>query len=395
MQLSPKNPLYTPVFFVSITPAPLGLVRRSRCLGLCVILLTSLSMHSAPANDGQNSGLLANQPHVGRAVETKQGFMVPYSQDIPGTEIEFEMIPVPGDPYRKIQPFWIGKFEVTLREYREYAAMYSVFKADRTRPDFTEPDRVDAVSAPTEVYNPQDRFAGAESLQCPAYSMTLFAAKQYTKWLSLLTDRPYRLPLESEWIKACKAGGTGYFWKDDQLRKLAFFNLETEGVQPVGSKAPNPLGIYDMQGNVSEWVITSFPTGRPGREERPPTKHSEVLPPVWIAKGGNFASRLEECLPAHRFTITEDEWDEEATFPNSVTWLGSYSDRTKIGFRVVRQLGELDKVEMSKFWDVANPSYDELIEFKLESGRGARGSVDKETFGKMKDASEKMQAWID
>lgn len=393
--MNPKNPLSLLVIVASITLAPPGLVRRSKWLGLCAFLLVSLSMHPTLANDGQNPGLVANKPQVGRAVETKQGFMVPYKQNIPGTEIQFEMIPVPANPYQKIQPFWIGKFEVTLREYREYAAMYSVFKADRTRADFTEPDWVDAVSAPTEVYNPQDRFAGAESLHCPAYSMTLFAAKQYTKWLSLLTDQPYRLPLESEWMEACKAGGTGYFWEDDQLRKVAFFGLETKGVQPVGSKAPNSLGIHDMHGNVSEWVITSFPTRRRGREEMPLTEHLEVLPPIWIAKGGNFASPLEECLPARRFAITDDEWDEEANFPKSVTWLGSYSDRTKIGFRVVRQLGELDKVRMSKFWDVADPLYGELIEIKLESGRGARGTVDKETLPKMKDASQKMQAWID
>jgi hypothetical protein len=64
------------------------------------------------------------------------------------------MIPVPGNPYQKIQPFWSGKFEVTLREYREYAAMYSVFKAARTKSDFTEPDWLDAVCAPTEVSGP-------------------------------------------------------------------------------------------------------------------------------------------------------------------------------------------------------------------------------------------------
>ncbi|MFG0267197.1 MAG: formylglycine-generating enzyme family protein, partial [Rhodopirellula sp. JB055] len=288
---------------------------RSAWLTLGVVMFGVLQMFPANADDPRNQGLVATRPQEGHVVESDHGFMVAYKQLIPGTDIEFEMVPVPGDLYQRSQPFWIGKCEVTFREYREYAAMYGVFKANRNRPDFNEVDSVDAVSAPTEVYNPRDRFAEVASLDCPAFSMTLFAAKQYTKWLSLLTDQPYRLPLESEWMRACKAGGTGYFWKEEQLRNLAFFDLETDGVQPVGLKAPNSLGIHDMHGNVSEWVITSFPKTGPNHEPVTPTGYREALPPIWIATGGNVESRLEECVPERRVVVTDDVGDEVANSP--------------------------------------------------------------------------------
>ena len=84
-------------------------------------------------------------------------------------------------------------------------------------------------------------------------------AKEYVAWLSKLTGKPYRLPSEAEWEYAARAGTqTAYSWGEaigkgnancwvcgsDWDRKLA----------PVGSFAPNAFGLYDMHGNVWEWV---------------------------------------------------------------------------------------------------------------------------------------------
>ncbi len=206
--------------------------------------------------------------------------------------------------------------------------------------------------------------------------MTLFAAKQYTKWLSLLTSSPYRLPTEAEWEIACQAGGSGTTGNDEQLRRHAVFDYETDNVVRVASREPNAWGIYDMQGNVSEWVLTQLPE-KPLRDDGH-TEDAElkVWPPLWISKGGHFASPPEDCLPARRFVVSEEEWEGEANYPRSTTWLGSYSERVRIGFRVVRQLGELDKVEMAKYWDAETRSYRQLIEMKIREGRGAEGIVD-------------------
>jgi len=72
----------------------------------------------------------------------------------------------------------------------------------------------------------------------------------------------FRLPLEAEWEYACRAGSKGaYSHGDDEksLAKFAWFGLGSTGsTRPLGGKAPNDWGLFDVHGNVDEWCWAWF-----------------------------------------------------------------------------------------------------------------------------------------
>jgi formylglycine-generating enzyme required for sulfatase activity len=92
----------------------------------------------------------------------------------------------------------------------------------------------------------------------PVISVTWDDAKRYVTWLSRMTGKPYRLLSEAEWEYAARAGAaTRYSFGDDQsmLGEYAWYNGNSGSrAHPVGKKKPNAFGLYDMHGNVSEWV---------------------------------------------------------------------------------------------------------------------------------------------
>lgn len=85
-------------------------------------------------------------------------------------------------------------------------------------------------------------------------------ARNYVKWLSKKTAQKYRLPSEAEWEYAARAGtATGYWWGDEKGVKRANCTdcgtpWDSKNASPTGSFGPNPFGLYDIHGNISEWV---------------------------------------------------------------------------------------------------------------------------------------------
>ncbi len=96
--------------------------------------------------------------------------------------------------------------------------------------------------------------------QNPVINVSWDNAKQYARWLSQLTGKAYRLLTEAEWEYAARAGtATAYSWGDAPDRgnaNCADCGSKWDGKQtaPVGSFKPNAFGLYDMHGNVWEWV---------------------------------------------------------------------------------------------------------------------------------------------
>ena len=85
-------------------------------------------------------------------------------------------------------------------------------------------------------------------------------AQSYVTWLSRETGESYRLPSESEWEYAARAGtATKYSWGNEIGVNRANCDgcgsrWDNQRTAPVGSFAPNGFGLYDMHGNVWEWV---------------------------------------------------------------------------------------------------------------------------------------------
>ncbi len=114
----------------------------------------------------------------------------------------------------------------------------------------------------------------------------------------------YRLPTEAEWEYACRAGSqTKYFFGDSEreLTKYAWLKPHSRGrTQPVGTKRPNPWGLYDMHGNVWQWCndyySESYYEESPQENPRgPATGEQRVL------RGGAWSSTADKCRAAYRF----------------------------------------------------------------------------------------------
>ncbi len=87
----------------------------------------------------------------------------------------------------------------------------------------------------------------------PVENVTWQAVQIYIDNLNDMTGKRYRLPTEAEWEYACRAGTTGDRYGD--LDAIAWYPANCGGTtHEVGGKAPNAFGLYDMIGNVYEWV---------------------------------------------------------------------------------------------------------------------------------------------
>ncbi|MDX1969270.1 MAG: SUMF1/EgtB/PvdO family nonheme iron enzyme [Planctomycetaceae bacterium] len=151
------------------------------------------------------------------------------------------------------QPFWLGATEVTIGEFKQFAAATG-FKTDAEKALQTAGGAQANAAAPIRTYlNP----GYSVTDDFPVATVTWHDAVAYCEWLSQQEEVKYRLPTEAEWEFACRAGtATLYYFGDDHsvLDRHAWFESNNGRIaHPVATKLPNPFGLYDMYGNVSEW----------------------------------------------------------------------------------------------------------------------------------------------
>ena len=371
---------------------------RTKLYCLLTTVLVALAT-STTCTYAETPGLQDEAPAEGRFVKTDQGYMVEYTETIPGTDVTFTMVPVPGGVYDfqqgdrtlkvAIEPFWMSKTEVTWAEYQKFMDLAMVFAKfdDRQQRQINEQNKIDAITAPSKLYDPGFTFENGNEPDQPAVSMTQFAAKQYTKWLSLLSGQVFRLPSEAEWEYACRAGTTtAYSFGDDedQLEDYGWYDdMNDLQTGAVATKKPNAWGLYDMHGNAAEWVLDGAvaPADAPADGSQVTVDQAIAWPTKVfprVVKGGSWDSMAEDCTVTARSESNKDWKSFDPNLPKSSWWFASYEGQ-QVGFRILRPLRIPERKEREKYWQADLPIIINDANRRIdEEGKGERGIVDPE-----------------
>lgn len=301
--------------------------------------------------------------YTGKAQEKGKSYL----QKIEGTSLSFEMMAIPAGSFWmgstkgeadeqpvhqvKLDPFWMSKTEVTwdlfeLFLYKDYEVSQSTTPV---------PPAVDAVTRPTKPY--LDMTFGMGKQNYPALAMTQYNAIQFCKWLYTRTGVFYRLPTEAEWEYACRAGSQDdyYFGKDAAgLGDYAWYSANSDQrTHPVGQKKPNAWGLYDMHGNVAEWVydqyIPDFYSRRATAEVSNPVAEPDKLYPL-VIRGGTYEDEAK-ALRASARRASDPAWKQiDPQLPKSNWW---FPEAPFIGIRLVRPVIPPSKEAIAAYYDKA------------------------------------------
>ena len=223
---------------------------------------------------------------------TKPEDMTESQQTFTVNGVPFTMIRVEGG---SVATFYMGETEVTQ----------ALWKAVMGKVDFeTNPPHFEGV--------PERDYIGPQRPMC---FVNWYACQQFINRLNEATGYTFRLPTDAEWEFAAKGGKSSkdytYSGSND-IDEVAWYDGNTggKGSRDVKTKAPNELGLYDMSGNVSEWVS----------DEWDDAYYTDTPVTFRIVRGGSWFDQEEECRVSSR-----DGEGEEASFDS-------------VGFRLVLEV---------------------------------------------------------
>lgn len=245
------------------------------------------------------------------------------------------------------RPFAVGIHEVTLESFKRFVEETGEDVLAGCRTYLPNGDPTGQTFRPNISY--QD-IGFPMPQNGPVSCITKENAIAYTKWLSQKTNQTYRLPTEAEWEFFARAGTqTAYYWGDEQTFATDYANVYDQsswlannfaasGVAftpfpgddgnayqaTVGSYIPNAYGIYDVSGNVREWVEDVWVEDPQGNYTGAPTDGSarkDGLTLFGLSRGGAWYYQAATIRTTYRNAYVSSEM-------RGVTW----------GFRVVRDI---------------------------------------------------------
>ena len=222
------------------------------------------------------------------------------------------------------KPFAVGVYEVTFYEWGKCVPSF----CENQRPEDARRYRDmgwgedDNAGRSTTAYGGEDIFGGWGRGKRPVINVSWDDTQEYVRWLSARTGKTYRLLSESEWEYVARAGTTGrYHWGNRISLRKANYGGRTDKTVLVGLYPPNSFGLYDVHGNVWEWVGDCWNDSYEGA----PSDGS-----IWdegdcdrsVVRGGSFGT-------------SDARYIRSANRGWKPSWAGQYD----IGFRVAREIG--------------------------------------------------------
>lgn len=306
--------------------------------------------------------------------------MKQYDEVIEHTDVKIRMAPIPagkfsmGSPENeadrnedegprhrvKIDPFWMAECEIRWDAFEIW--MYDL-DIHRRKTEKKEPNARDQaadeyqLTQPTVPYMNMDFGMGKRGY--PAICMTQLAARTFCKWLTQKTGRYYRLPTEAEWEYGCRAGTiTAYSWGDDvdDIDDYAwYYDNADEQYQKVGKLKPNAWGLYDMHGNVAEWVLDQYDETFYATCEDKILYNPLLIPKTIyprVVRGGSWYDDPHMLRSAARDKSSPAWKQQDPQLPKSIWY---HTDAVFVGFRIVRPLHRPSEEEIRDKWDKSEP----------------------------------------
>ena len=245
----------------------------------------------------------------------------------------------PSHPEVIENPFWIGKREVTIGQFRKFVEKTG-YRTEPERSGVGGTGRLESGRFGVDQKFNWQSFGFAATDDCPVVNVSHSDAVAFCKWLSGVDGVKYRLPTEFEWEYACRGKSrTVYSCGDKPADLNGHANVADQSLKkveaglpwatdfddgfpylaPVGSFKPNSFGLFDMHGNALEYCSTRFA--------------------MYAPLSDGTAATADALTPGTAFTVRGGNWFNDPALAGSASRSGAEPNTAMslIGFRIVAE----------------------------------------------------------